>query len=197
MAENKRPEQKTETGLDTMLHVSGASWSHAGVGDGEGKKPLTTLHCHQCCVCCFQFSLVLFGTNPWFPLKTSNAPFVREFHVYIHKHEGYLNSFMLTNGKPHAVIPGFDNDLGVQKPQIFHYIIKYLQADLRQRLLILSLSFYLPRQRKIERVLDGHCNPDSVNDCIEDHLRHRLGDGCIIPWKSPGETRPRLMLKLA
>ncbi len=29
-------------------------------------------------------------------------------------------------GKPHVILPGFDSTLEVQKPQMFHYSIKYL-----------------------------------------------------------------------
>ncbi len=52
---------------------------------------------------------------------------VEEVRIYIHEELGFVNSFMLTEtGQPHIIIPGYDARLGIQKPQMFHYIIRYL-----------------------------------------------------------------------
>ncbi len=49
---------------------------------------------------------------------------VKEFQIFIHKREGFVNTFMLNGGQPHIIIPGIDPHLKVQKPQQFHYVIK-------------------------------------------------------------------------
>ncbi len=51
-------------------------------------------------------------------------PDVIEFRVFIHKHPGYLNSYILKGGRPHLVIPGQNKVLNAQLPQIFYYSIK-------------------------------------------------------------------------
>ena len=57
-----------------------------------------------------------------------NEYFTKEFRIYIHDEFGYVNSFMLESGQPHITIPGFDHQLGLQKPQMFHYIVRYGQC---------------------------------------------------------------------
>ena len=49
---------------------------------------------------------------------------VKEFQVFIHRREGFVNSFMLNGGRPHIIIPGMDPVLQLQKPQQLHYLIK-------------------------------------------------------------------------
>ncbi len=53
------------------------------------------------------------------------APFIKEFRIFIHSLHGYMNTFMLGNGKPNLIIPGHDKESNRNGTlQFHHYIVK-------------------------------------------------------------------------
>ncbi len=57
----------------------------------------------------------------------ARAPNAKEFRIYIHSLRGYMNTFMLENGRPNIIIPGYDEKSNVNSTLDFHYyLIKYL-----------------------------------------------------------------------
>ena len=69
-----------------------------------------------------QVNLLLFGKSLSNYIKLGR--YVKEFRVFIHKRDGFVNTFMLNRGQPHIIIPGLDPQLEIQKPQQLHYVIK-------------------------------------------------------------------------
>ncbi len=78
----------------------------------------------------------MFGNSPVDLMNVMST--VKEFQIYIHKREGFINTFMLNQGRPHITLPGFDERLRTQKPQAFHYVIR--QVDRSFNILLSSKS---------------------------------------------------------
>ncbi len=58
------------------------------------------------------------------PFYTQADRHIKEFQIFIHKREGFVNAFMLSRGQPHIIVPGFDSVRKFQRPEQLHYIIK-------------------------------------------------------------------------
>ena len=69
-----------------------------------------------------QLTLAFSGRSP---ATQRVSPHVKEFHLYIHQKSSYMHTFMLVNnGRPHVILPGYDMEAQMQKPQLFHVTIK-------------------------------------------------------------------------
>ncbi len=58
------------------------------------------------------------------PLSNHPGRHAKEFRIFIHKQEGFVNTFMLSRGQPHIIVPGFDTVRQFQRPEQLHYIIR-------------------------------------------------------------------------
>ncbi len=55
----------------------------------------------------------------------SGTSIVKEFWIYAHNFHGYMNTFMLGNGRPDIIIPGFDTKANFNSTlDLHHYVVK-------------------------------------------------------------------------
>ncbi len=90
--------------------------------------------------------MLLFGKSLTEIRKQST--FVKEFRVFIHEREGFVNTFMLNGGRPQIIVPGLDQKLQIQKPQQLHYVIKYIYFNTYLAVTFLSKKCITDLERK-------------------------------------------------
>ena len=103
--------------------------------------------------------LVLTSNDPHIILKNNRTPIVDEFRVFIHQAEGYLGFLMHLDGKAHITIPGFSEARKRQMPQMFHYVIRYIQAIITSDGVELELELELGSISEGLDKVHGYSNP--------------------------------------
>ncbi len=59
----------------------------------------------------------------------NDTPSTKEYRIYVHNLHGYMNTFMLGNGRPDIIIPGFDKTSNLSSTLNFHHnLIKWMVA---------------------------------------------------------------------
>ncbi len=103
----------------------------------------------------YQINFIMLKQEPTH-YSLSPAPSIKEFWVYIHNLHGYVNTFMLGDGRPSVIIPGYDKGSGLNITlDTHHYIIKYfcqLSIFINRGMSIVGYQFKLQIVHK-----KGHC----------------------------------------